>query len=70
MLELCLLKVFEKFSYITFENVHVAFGLSTLIVLWGPYNKEHITLPVYMFPQGWCMYNVNGTMSKKWWALI
>ena len=31
----------------------ISFGLSTLIVLWGPYNKEHITCPVYMFSQGW-----------------
>ena len=43
MLELCLLKVFEKFLFISFENAQFPFGLSTLIFLWGPYNKEHIT---------------------------
>ena len=43
---------------------------STPTVLWGPYNKEH--LPVYMFLPGWyimLMLHNDGfkNMSKKWW---
>ena len=30
MLELCLVKVFEKFLHITFENVYFSFWISTL----------------------------------------
>ena len=41
MLELCLIKVFEKFLHITFENVYFSFS-DIYTVLWGPYNKKHI----------------------------
>ena len=48
MLELYIIKVFEKLLLIPFENVLFAFGLSKLIFLWGPYNKEHTTRLVYL----------------------
>ena len=60
MLELCLVKVFEKFLYITFENVHFSFGLSTLIVLY---------FLTSLYVSTGMVHNVNGTMSKKWWPL-
>ena len=42
MPKLFLVKVSEKLLHISFENVWFPFGLSTLTVLWEPYNKEHI----------------------------
>ena len=58
MLELCLVKVFEKFLHITFENVYVSFGYPHCLmgtIQQGAYYLTRLYISTGM------VHNVNGT---------
>ena len=57
MLELCLVKVFEKFLHITFENVYFSFGY--LHCLMGTIQQGTYYLTILLSTG--MVHNVNGT---------
>ena len=60
MLELCLVKVFEKFLHITFENVYFSFGYRQCLmgtIQQGAYYLQAI----YIHRATGMVHNVNGT---------
>ena len=63
MLELCLVKVFEMFLHITFENVYFSFGY--LHSLMGTIQQGAYYL-TRLFPQGWFIMLMvhNGSFLK------